>query len=102
MPRLSCQRQMQCQKVSTAKYVVKVLEQFNLERASATGGEIRIVSNRSHAKGNRAPRDLGSNSSHPNNPDCLPMKFDTFVAFAIPMSRFHAPMCLWNAARNGD
>src|ERR1700730_14933964 len=94
------QRHMEREEVSARKNVIKILVQLDLERTRSAWREGGIVSDRPHSKGDRAPRNLGPDSSHFQNPDGFPMKFNAFITLAIPLARFDAIMRLRNIARN--
>ena len=84
MTRFVRERGVQRNEIRICQQIIQLFDELHLQTARARGREIGIISNHAHAKGNRAPAQLASNSAHANHAESFIVKLDTFKIFPAP------------------
>ena len=101
MPGIFSQRHVQRDKISDCRGFCHFREEFHLKSTGPAGGEVRIVGNNAHTKGDCPAGKLGANAPHAQYGKRLLVQFHPLVVFSAPSAVFHGGMGLGNVAREG-
>ena len=85
MMRLRRERGVQGDEIRRGQEIVEFLDQLDLKRARAGGGEIRIVGRHAHSEGDRAPAQFAADPAHPDDAERLVEK--------LRLPDFSGPIC---------
>src|SRR5215813_5311351 len=96
---LSGERRVQRDEIGAGKQIVEFFHQLYLQTAGASSGQVRIVSNHTHAKTDRASTQFTADAAHANYAQSLVVQFDTFEMLFVPSLAANVCIRLWNLAR---
>src|SRR5215831_4558475 len=101
MAGLCSKRRVQRDEITTGEQIVEFIHQFYLQTAGACSGQVRIISNHSHAKTDGTPTQFTADPAHSDYAQRLVVEFDAFETLFVPMFGANVCVSLWNFARDG-